>query len=149
VCQAVCGVLIVTGHRGGCIDSIFLNSTEDVMPESLERVTHAQIAAGHDCVAATDSTTEACRGRDDGVSCASHPAFQPGETLLKGHLQQCLIERHISLRQLTVEVRRDYVELRGQVKRYYYKQLAQEAVKPLLGDRVLHNRIAVVPDRSD
>jgi hypothetical protein len=48
-----------------------------------------------------------------------------------------------ALRKLAVEETDDAVVLLGTVSSYYYKQLAQETVLPLLGRRQLRNRVAV------
>lgn len=52
------------------------------------------------------------------------------------------------LRVLQVEETEKEVVLSGAVSSYYLKQLAQEAVLPLLGGRRLHNRVTVVRDRE-
>jgi hypothetical protein len=52
------------------------------------------------------------------------------------------------LRLLQVEETEAEVVLAGTVTSYYLKQLAQEAVLPLLGGRRLHNRVAVVRERN-
>jgi osmotically-inducible protein OsmY len=49
-----------------------------------------------------------------------------------------------ALRHLQVEETEREVVLSGSVATYYMKQLAQEAVMPLLGDRMLQNRVLVV-----
>jgi hypothetical protein len=49
------------------------------------------------------------------------------------------------LRTLCVTETDDDVTISGTVNSYYYKQLAQEAVIPLLGGRRLNNRVAVRP----
>jgi osmotically-inducible protein OsmY len=49
-----------------------------------------------------------------------------------------------ALRHLQVEETDREVVLSGSVTTYYMKQLAQEAVMPLLGDRQLQNRVRVV-----
>jgi hypothetical protein len=48
------------------------------------------------------------------------------------------------LRRLHVEENEQEIVLSGAVSSYYLKQLAQEAVMPLLGTRRLYNRIRVV-----
>jgi hypothetical protein len=48
-----------------------------------------------------------------------------------------------ALRMVTIQVQEDMVILSGRVPSYYLKQLAQEAVIPHLGQRVLENRITV------
>ena len=52
-----------------------------------------------------------------------------------------------ALRVLRVEESEAEVILTGAVASYYLKQLAQEAVLPLIGQRLLHNRVAVLRDR--
>ena len=47
------------------------------------------------------------------------------------------------LRSLEVAENDDEVTLRGQVSSYYHKQLAQEAVLPVLGARRLQNLLVV------
>ncbi len=50
------------------------------------------------------------------------------------------------LRRLAVEETESTVVLSGTVNSYYLKQLAQEAVMPLLAGRKLLNRVEVVRD---
>lgn len=50
-----------------------------------------------------------------------------------------------SLRTLSVSETLDEVTISGVVNSYYYKQLAQEAVIPILAGRRLHNRVLVKP----
>jgi osmotically-inducible protein OsmY len=47
------------------------------------------------------------------------------------------------LRRLVVTVNDDEVVITGRVSSYYMKQLAQEAVRPTLGDRRLLNHVEV------
>ena len=47
------------------------------------------------------------------------------------------------LRHLDVTETSDEVVISGRVSSYYYKQLAQEAVMPALGDRRLRNLVVV------
>ncbi len=47
------------------------------------------------------------------------------------------------LRSLTVSESDQEVTISGSVSSYYYKQLAQEAVLPLLGQRRLNNLVVV------
>jgi hypothetical protein len=47
------------------------------------------------------------------------------------------------IRHLDVAETDDEIVLSGRVGTYYYKQLAQEAVMPVLGDRRLRNAIVV------
>lgn len=52
-----------------------------------------------------------------------------------------------ALRVLDVKETEVEIVLSGSVSSYYLKQLAQEAVLPLLGRRLLHNRVNVVRPR--
>ena len=57
---------------------------------------------------------------------------------------QILQKSHLPhLRSLDVDESSDEVVLRGQVGSYYHKQLAQEAVLAVLGDRRLKNLVVV------
>jgi hypothetical protein len=49
-----------------------------------------------------------------------------------------------ALRQLAVEENNSKVVLTGAVASYYLKQLAQETIMPVLGERELVNRVMVV-----
>ncbi len=49
-----------------------------------------------------------------------------------------------ALRRLSLEEDDSVVVIEGSVASYYLKQLAQEAVLPLLAGRALRNRVAVV-----
>ena len=49
-----------------------------------------------------------------------------------------------ALRRLAVEENDSKVVLTGAVASYYLKQLAQETIMPVLGDRELVNRVLVV-----
>ena len=51
-----------------------------------------------------------------------------------------------ALRKLCVEETDSEVVISGCVSSYYLKQLAQETVMPLIGQRGLHNRVKVVRD---
>lgn len=51
-----------------------------------------------------------------------------------------------ALRHLIIEEHEDALVIRGSVKSYYLKQLAQEALMPHLDGRTLHNRVAVIRD---
>ena len=51
-----------------------------------------------------------------------------------------------ALRKLSLEESDAVVVISGRVSSYYLKQLAQEAVMPVLGGRELRNRVAVVRD---
>jgi hypothetical protein len=53
-----------------------------------------------------------------------------------------------SLRSLCVEETDSVVVIAGQVSSYYLKQLAQEAIMPVLGPRELLNRVSVVRHRD-
>jgi hypothetical protein len=48
-----------------------------------------------------------------------------------------------ALRNLSLEETTNTVVIRGVVPSYYLKQMAQETVMPLLGGRVLLNRVSV------
>jgi len=50
------------------------------------------------------------------------------------------------LRRLVVTVNEVEVVITGQVSSYYMKQLAQEALRPTIGDRRLLNRVEVCPN---
>jgi hypothetical protein len=50
------------------------------------------------------------------------------------------------LRRLVVTVNEAEVVITGRVSSYYMKQLAQEALRPTLGDRRLLNRVEVCPN---
>jgi hypothetical protein len=49
-----------------------------------------------------------------------------------------------ALRRLLIEETEAIVLIKGKVPSYYLKQMAQEAVMPLLDGRVLDNRVLVV-----
>jgi hypothetical protein len=49
-----------------------------------------------------------------------------------------------ALRKLSVEESEVAVVIHGKVSSYYLKQLAQETLMPLLGNRELRNRVVVV-----
>ncbi|HKI38430.1 MAG TPA: BON domain-containing protein [Gemmataceae bacterium] len=51
-----------------------------------------------------------------------------------------------ALRQLAIEETDEKVVIQGSVTSYYLKQLAQEALMPVLDGRALVNRVAVVRD---
>jgi hypothetical protein len=53
-----------------------------------------------------------------------------------------------SVRKLVLHETDHSVVILGQVTSYYQKQMAQEAVKPVLGQRTLLNRVQVVPDQQ-
>ena len=50
------------------------------------------------------------------------------------------------LRRLVVTATEHEVVITGQVSSYYLKQLAQEALRPTLGDRRLRNQVEVCPN---
>jgi len=67
-------------------------------------------------------------------------------TLLPGSAADALRESPLSLlRTLSVTETSDELTISGRVSSYYYKQLAQEAVLPLLGCRRFRNLIVVQP----
>jgi hypothetical protein len=53
-----------------------------------------------------------------------------------------------ALRKLSVEESEAVVVIHGKVPSYYLKQLAQETLMPLLGNRELCNRVAVVREMA-
>jgi hypothetical protein len=61
----------------------------------------------------------------------------PAEVLTASPLPQ--------LRRLVVTVNESEVVITGRVSSYYMKQLAQEALRPTIGDRRLLNRVEVCP----
>ena len=63
------------------------------------------------------------------------PPPEPIEVLTASPLPQ--------LRRLVVTVHEDEVVITGRVTSYYMKQLAQETVRPVLGQRQLRNRVEV------
>jgi hypothetical protein len=66
-------------------------------------------------------------------------------SLLQTRAEQALRQSPIpALRKLRVEETDAGVVIAGSVSSYYLKQLAQEAVMPLLGERELQNRVTVV-----
>jgi hypothetical protein len=63
------------------------------------------------------------------------------------HARATQVLRHSpipALRRLALEESESAVVIRGTVPSYYLKQMAQEAVMPVLRGRVLLNRVAVV-----
>ena len=60
---------------------------------------------------------------------------EPSDVLFASPLPQ--------LRRLVVTVKDDEVVITGKVSSYYLKQLAQETIRPALGDRRLLNRVEV------
>jgi hypothetical protein len=66
-------------------------------------------------------------------------------TLARPPLDQVLRQSALpALRKLCVEETEEAVVLTGSVSSYYLKQLAQETVMPVLGERALFNRVKVV-----
>lgn len=63
------------------------------------------------------------------------PVTEPTHALTASPLPQ--------LRSLVVTVSEAEVVITGRVSSYYMKQLAQEAIRPTLGDRRLLNRVEV------
>jgi len=68
------------------------------------------------------------------------------DDLLTEHAVQQRLCRHYNrqLRSLTCEVLDGVVTLRGNVTEYYYKQLAQEAVRHVAGPCRIHNCVEVL-----
>jgi BON domain len=63
---------------------------------------------------------------------------------LRSRADQALQQSPIpALRRLRVEETDEAIILSGSVTTYYLKQLAQEAIMPLRGERQLHNRVNV------
>ncbi len=54
---------------------------------------------------------------------------------------------HPALRHLQVEENGEHIVISGRVSSYYLKQLAQETVMPLRGERSLVNRVLVVKEQ--
>lgn len=52
------------------------------------------------------------------------------------------------LRRLVVMVDDNQVVITGQVSSYYLKQMAQETVRPLVGERLLLNNVEVCPEAA-
>jgi osmotically-inducible protein OsmY len=69
-------------------------------------------------------------------ACPDAPVH-PAQALTTSTLRQ--------LRKLVVTATDHEVVITGQVSSYYLKQLAQEAVRPTLGDRRLVNQVEVCP----
>ena len=66
------------------------------------------------------------------------------ETLQSGTAAQALRDSALPLlRSLSVAETENEITLSGFVDSYYFKQLAQEAVRPSLGQRRLRNRVEV------
>jgi hypothetical protein len=75
-------------------------------------------------------------------------AVMSSTTLTRPAVEQLLRQSALpALRKLCVEETDEAVVLTGSVSSYYLKQLAQETVMPVLGERELFNRVKVVrPD---
>ena len=70
-------------------------------------------------------------------------------TLESSHAIQALRRSPLpALRKLSLEETDAVVVINGRVSSYYLKQLAQEAVMPVLGGRELRNRVAVVREAA-
>lgn len=65
---------------------------------------------------------------------------EPAEVLISSPLGQ--------LRRLVVIADDNQVVITGQVSSYYLKQMAQETVRPALGDRTLLNNVEVCPEAA-
>lgn len=52
------------------------------------------------------------------------------------------------LRRLVVIADESQVVITGQVSSYYFKQMAQETVRPLIGHRLLLNHVEVAPEAA-
>ena len=71
----------------------------------------------------------------------------PSTTLESSHASLALRGSPIpALRKLSLEESDAVVVINGRVSSYYLKQLAQEAVMPVLAGRELRNRVAVIRD---
>jgi hypothetical protein len=64
-----------------------------------------------------------------------HPAAEPADALTTSPLPQ--------LRRLVVTVSEQEVVITGRVPSFYFKQLAQETLKPSIGPRRIRNRVEV------
>jgi osmotically-inducible protein OsmY len=66
-------------------------------------------------------------------------------SLVRSRAEQALRQSALpALRQLSIEETEAVVVISGSVASYYLKQLAQEAVMPVLGERELSNRVMVI-----
>lgn len=65
---------------------------------------------------------------------------EPAEAMTSSPLGQ--------LRRLVVTADDTKVVITGQVSSYYLKQMAQETLRPLLGQRTLHNYVEVCSDTN-
>ncbi len=64
--------------------------------------------------------------------------LEPAEALTSSPIGQ--------LRRLVVIADDNQVVITGQVSSYYFKQMAQETVRPLIGERTLLNNVEVSPE---
>jgi hypothetical protein len=65
-------------------------------------------------------------------------------SMASGATQALRQSPHPALRQLCVEETESSIVISGRVSSYYLKQLAQETLMPLRGERELLNRVTVV-----
>jgi hypothetical protein len=65
---------------------------------------------------------------------------EPADALMSSPLGQ--------LRRLVVIADHTQVVITGQVSSYYFKQMAQETVRPVLGTRTLLNHVEVCPEAA-
>ncbi len=70
--------------------------------------------------------------------------MSPTATVVSRAAQALNQSPHPALRQLRIEETESRIVLSGRVSSYYLKQMAQEAVMPVLGSRELVNRVTVV-----
>jgi hypothetical protein len=75
--------------------------------------------------------------RSDAMNACPPPLIEPTDVLNASPLPQ--------LRRLVVTTTDEEIVISGRVPSYYLKQLAQEALKPALGERRLVNRVEVCP----
>jgi hypothetical protein len=76
--------------------------------------------------------------RSDAMNACPAPVQELSSVLLASPLPQ--------LRRLVVTANEREVVITGRVSSYYMKQLAQEAIRPTLGDRRLLNKVEVCPN---
>jgi hypothetical protein len=74
--------------------------------------------------------------RSDAMNACPSPATEPSDALTASPLPQ--------LRRLVVTATDDEVVITGRVSSYYLKQLAQETIRSVLGERRLLNQVEVV-----
>lgn len=74
------------------------------------------------------------------MSTCTELAPEPADVMTSSPLGQ--------LRRLVVEADASRVVISGQVNSYYLKQMAQETVRPVLGERTLLNNVEVCPDAA-